>query len=135
MEIDVTRYVTEFDCSLFSNSVANSGLDNIGQITWNNAKQHCAIDTLVTPEQQDELRDWIRDFGAWDDEEIAEMGDEETNALLLQFIAGDIQEMERFETYEEYQEAAEQGQVTGRLWRASDEDNAPNGTWYYYIGN
>lgn len=82
----------------------------------------------MTPEQQSELRDWIRGFGAWDDEELAAMSDQETNALLLQFIAGDIREQEHFDTIEEWEAACESGQCSGALCQGD------GGRWYYYVG-
>jgi hypothetical protein len=108
---------------MFSDSIANSGLQNIGQVTWRNAVENATDTPLVKPEQQDELRDWIREFGAWDDEEIAAMTDEETNALLLQFIAGDYQELQSYDSFEEYSE-----QAGGRLYPGDD------GRWYFYVG-
>ena len=120
MEIDVTEYVEEHDCTRYSNSIANSGLQNIGEITWRNAmeetKEHC----LVAESEQDTLRDWIRQWGAWDDEEIAKMSNQETNALLLQFIASEIQEMA--------QSVYEEDSPGGALYQGDDK------RWYYYVG-
>ena len=129
MEINVTAYVTDCDCSQYSSSIADSGLQNIGEVTWYAAVNHMAADTLVTPEQQGELRDWIREFGAWDDAEIEAMSDVETNALLLQFIAGDVQEMEVYDTPEEYEAAQDGGTASGRLLRGDNDQ------WYFYVGN
>lgn len=124
MEIDVTQYVTEIDCEQFSSSIAESGLQNIGEITWNNALRHVAVKGLVTPEQQTDLRDWIREFGAWDDAEIAAMSDQETNALLLQFVASAIRELEASDCTDE--------SPCGRLYRLESPGEAP--TWRFYMG-
>ena len=128
MEIDVTKYVHDYDCSQFSDSIANSGLQNIGEITWRNACAEAGENPLVASEQQDELRDWIREFGAWTSEEIANMSDQETNALLLQFIAGDIREMEdHFPDLESYEQACQDGITSGRLYPDEREQK-----WYFY---
>jgi len=132
MEIKVTHLIDE-DCTQWSDSRSNSGRDDIGQVTWRNAVESAAEAPLVTAEQQDELRSWIRDFGAWTDEDIAAMSDVDTNALLLQSIAGDIQEMESFDSYREYERAQCDGQCSGRLFKALETGRAP--AWYFYVGN
>lgn len=93
MEINVTAIMTEHTLSDYSDSIARSGRQDIGRVTWRNACEAIeALDTpLVPSEGQDDLRSWIREFGAWDSSEIAAMSDVETQALLLQFIAGDGQ--------------------------------------------
>ena len=52
----------------------------------------------------------------------------EVNAVLLQFLAGEIREMEAFDTPEDYEQAMENGTVSGRVYRGDD------GEWYAYIG-
>ena len=132
MEIDVTHLIDE-DCAQFSDSIANSGLQNIGQITWRNACEHAAEKPLCPADKQSELRSWLAEFGAWSRDEIAAMSDAETNALLLQFVAGDIQEMEIFDTYEEYQAAQEAGRVSSYLCRNDADENGKH-TWLFCIG-
>ena len=127
MEINVTRIMNETELTDFSDSIFNSGLDNIGQITWRNACAEMKSDPLVTTaEQLSDLADWIADFGAWSDEEIQGMSDAELNALLLQFVAGEGQR---------YQEAEENDDLDsylenegGNLWRDD------NGQWWFYVG-
>ena len=129
MEIDVTRYVEGVDCSLFASSVWESGLQNIGAITWQNALRHVDCEGFLAPEEVAEVRDWLLDLGAWDSDEVAAMSDLEVNALLLQFVAGDVREMEAFgETPEEYEQALIDGTVSGRLYRSDD------GSWFFYVG-
>ncbi len=134
MEINVTRIMEDHDLESYSDSVFNSGLSNIGQVTWRNACQ--AIEDLdeplVTEAQQDDLRDWIGDFGAWSSEEIAAMSDVETQALLLQFVAGDGQAYLRAEEddrVEEYQESE-----GGRLYKCDVEGLPEFGEWFFYVG-
>jgi hypothetical protein len=131
MEINVTEYVEDIDCEQFSSSIAESGLENIGRITWRNACHHVACEGLVAPDKesaQGELRAWLADFGAWSRAEIADMSDRETNALLLQFVAGAVRELERYDSYDEYLAACENGQVGHELYRGDD------GQWYFYVG-
>ncbi len=85
------------------------------------------ISSTIT--SRDEARAWLKDFGAWDEDEIAAWSDTELNALVVQFIAGDIREMDMFDTTEEYQEACERGTCSGRLYPGR------NGEWYFYVGN
>jgi len=127
MEVNVTAVMTH-NLADYSNSVARSGLANIGQVTWQNAVEAIeALDApLVPSEGQEELRSWISEFGAWDDEEIEAMSDAETSALLLQMVAGDGQE---------YLEAEAEGRLEewysdcgGRLYKGDD------GSWYFYVG-
>lgn len=117
-DIDVTKYVelgpdamSEYSASQFERG------ENAGQLTWEAAcaAQEDESDRLVTPEQQEELREYILEFGAWSEEEVERMSDQETCALLLQFIAGDIRSMA---------EDAEEGMLS----------QGDNGKWYYYVG-
>jgi len=129
MEIDVTMYVDEVDCALFSASAFELG-ERVGEITWNNALQHVSINPLIKPEDRSEVVDWFASYGAWDREEMSRWSDADVNALLLQFVAGDVREMEeQCESYEDYEFAAERGEVSGRLYQC------PEGKWYYYVGN
>lgn len=136
MEINVTHLVDgHLDLSLdlcqFSDSVFNSGLQDIGEITWKNACEYAAYNPLCSVEQLPELRDWISDFGAWDTKDITGMTDTELNALLLQFVSGDIRETEHYSGDTEFD------QLTAYL---ADEDNTGRlygevgGQWFFYVG-
>jgi hypothetical protein len=129
MEIDITPYMTQYDCRQYANSVAESGMQNIGRITWDNAMRHVSADHIVTGDQLEHTRDWLAEFGAWSEEELAEMSDQEINALLIQFIAGDVREIEAYDDWEDYEQAADDGQVSGRIYRGDD------GKFYFYVGN
>jgi hypothetical protein len=129
MELDVTAYVEEVDCSSFSASMAELGR-NAAKITWECAMRHVQEDLLVSSEEDlQEVRDHFVSTGGWTRDEADEMGDQEVNALLLQFVATAVREYEdHFDSYEEYEKAAHEGQVAGNLWRNDD------GTWTYYVG-
>lgn len=126
MELNVTRLIDE-NCEQFSASRMELG-DHAGEITWNNALQYTKEYPLVTGDQLDAVRQYLAGFGAWTKQELSYMSDNEVNALLLQFIAGDIREMENCESYEEYEQGCMQGTYSGALYRGDD------GQWYYYVG-
>lgn len=92
-EIDITRLL-ETDMFTFSHSQAEGGQD-AGSNTWQAAVNH-AKETrpplLETEEQKEQFRDFVKSSGGWDEEEISAWSDDELNALLLQWIAGDVRE-------------------------------------------
>lgn len=134
MEINITSLLEE-DMFPFSHSAAEGG-QNAGRNTWK-----AALDgprpLLNSPEEFAAFRDHMRDFGAWDDEEIDGWSGNECQALFLQLIAGDCREcprkLEPWETpdpqrparasslaeidWPEYEEQAEAGRISGNLFR------------------
>lgn len=128
MEIDVTHLVYERDTYAFCNSIARSGLSNIGQVTWRNALEEARSEPLLTePDQIAEAKDYFKEFGAWDKDEIAAWTDDDVNALLVQEVSHNIQELDDFIDddgeidWKAYHEDAERGQVSGMLW--ADDEN------------
>jgi len=99
---------------------------NAGAETWRNAKDEGASSPLLTtPEQIEALRAYVKDFGAWSDEEIAAWSDVECNALFIQLIAGDMREAgldndPDESDWQEYQARAETGNCSGNIFRAND---------------
>lgn len=130
MELDVTHMVNDADDMLMiSGSIAELG-QNAAKLTWRNAQQYASSNILLTDETAlDAARDWFKGFGVWEDNEIAAWSDAEVNALVVQFIAGEIREMEVYDSMEEYQKASEGGQTSGRL------STGDGGRWYFYLGN
>lgn len=93
MEIIVTRLATEADLFEFSASRAERG-ENAGPETWANANEEAADTPLVTdPDDIEYVRDYFGEFGAWDDAERATWTPTEVNALLIQYLSGDLREM------------------------------------------
>ena len=93
LELNITDFFkTENPCD-YSDTIANSGQQNIGQITYNNAlnSDYDFISPLSDTETQ-ELRDFFLSFGDWEKEEINNWSARELNALLSQFISGDLRE-------------------------------------------
>lgn len=127
--VDVTHMVEDSD-SMFnlSGSVMEHG-DNAGRITWDNSKAYAAEHPLLkTAEDFVEARDHFRGYGAWSAEEIEDWTVEELQAITVQDVAGAIREMEAYDTIEEFEAAAEKGNVSGRLGRGD------NGRWYFHLG-
>lgn len=128
MELNITKLVERFEDSMesLSSSIADSGLENIGQVTWRNACEAMADESDWLTSDLGALLDYFACFGAWEREELESMSGAELNALLAQFISGDFQgrrdaeergELERWEECE-----------GGPLFRSDD------GEWFYYVG-
>ena len=92
MEIDITRFFNEADPFEFSASRAERG-QNAGPETWANAKVEGAASPLLTTHAQlAALRRYVKDFGAWNEEEIAAWDDAECNALFIRLVSGDMRD-------------------------------------------
>ena len=132
MEIDITDFFNAGGHMDYSASIAERGPAS-GPSTWRAAcdasEDYCVLDT---PEKLEAARKYFRGFGAWSAEELAAMPDREVNALLLQFIAGDIREFSEDVTawdWTVYDDEAAAGQIGGNLFKG--EDNRV----YIYIGS
>ncbi len=123
MELEITDVFENIEACTLSASRNELG-DHAGEITWNNAL-NCEY-TLLTDANRQEVIDYFLEFGAWDNEELTGMSNNELNALLLQFIAGDIREYEGFNSFEEYDTS---DQTSGRLFIGDDKKV------YFHIGN
>lgn len=143
MEIDITHLMERCDeMYLYSASQAEMGSD-AGPVTWANALDCFDPELpdptapLAPPESIDEVKSFFGDFGAWDQDEIAEWTPQKVNALLLQFIAGDIREVSDviFDDYDEYQRQSDAGRVSGRIYKCDIEGHESFGRWFYYVGN
>ena len=127
MEINITRFFKEADHFEYSASCAGRG-QNAGQETWANAKAEASRKPLLTtPEKLSAAEDFFRGFGAWSREELAAFSSEELNALLIQFVSGDIREAESLcpdsngnVDWTEYQKLSERGTTSGRFYRGND---------------
>jgi len=78
-EIDITDIITSegYHTREICNSIANSGLQNIGQITWNNANERAkeeAIQRAFKDIDIEDLMSYFREYGAWTDEELLAHG-------------------------------------------------------------
>ena len=136
MEIDITSFVRSADPASFSASRAELGAD-AGPITWSNAKQEAASTALLGENDLAAFRDWIEGFGAWNREEIDAWSAIECNALLIQYISGDLRELESlcYSEADEFgvdwtkaEELANEGAIGGHIYKGDD------GAIYVYLG-
>lgn len=136
MEINVTDLISNYmdEPTAYSDSVANSGLSNIGQITWQRA---LAVEEspLDTPDKLDAALDHFLAYGAWS---RSELDDATLRGLLVQEVASAIQHIESFgdcyiqdmtaELFE-YYVAEGMFECEGGLLHLGCDDQ-----WYYYLG-
>jgi len=112
MQIDITDWIASIDPGMLSGSIAELG-DRAGALTWQNSCDAVKdFNPLPDADALQEFRDWLKPWGAWDDDEIAAMSDDHLRALCLQWIASDWREA--FEdqeppNWEDYQIRAEAG--------------------------
>ena len=120
MQINITKFYNEAAPMDYSASCAEIG-QNAGRDTWNAAKDDAGDwNMLDTDEKRQAFREWVKPFGAWDDDEIVAWSDVELNALFVQWVSGDIRgclEWDVDDVWTNYQELAEAGQVPSNLWR------------------
>jgi hypothetical protein len=147
MEIDITSLL-EMDAFNLSHSRMEGG-DNAGINTWNASKEQAKETPLLdTEEKLQAMREFVKESGGWDKEEIAEWDSNELNALFLQWIAGDVRELpsieqefdendSRFSTaysldeidWVKAEEMQAEGQAPSNLFRADD------GRIFFYLGH
>ena len=122
MELDITEVFNKIvgEPQLYSASQFELGPD-AGKITWQAANTF-SNDTLLlnTDEKQEAAIGFFAGFGAWSDDELRVMSRQELNALLVQFIAGDIRESVSLQDdpidWDEYEAECQQGTVAGYLF-------------------
>lgn len=125
MQIDITS-LSAIDLFTFSHSRAEGG-ENAGQNTWKAALEDASTrrpPLLSSPESIEAFKDWLKDFGAWSEDECNSWTDEECNALFLQWVAGDVRAA-RYASLEdidwdEYEAQAREGNIPANICRADD---------------
>ena len=128
LEVIVTCLITDLDPAELSGSIAERGL-NAGQETWENSMQ-AAEDyaPILKPDERPAARKFFRGFGAWNDEEVAAWTDKELDALVLQYAAGDLRELQALAPgdglgdidWDEAEKLSERGTVSGSLFISGD---------------
>jgi hypothetical protein len=126
MDIDITRLVEEVELFDLSASIAERG-PNAGPETWKNSMAEASEHPLLTADQLDAARDYFREFGAWDDEEIDAWSPEEVNAMVVQYVAGNLREIEALcmgddgeIDWDKVEELDSAGRISGSIYRADD---------------
>jgi hypothetical protein len=109
------------DMRNFAGSIAELG-ENAAKITWANCLAYSENSPpLSTPDQISEARDYFREFGAWDDDEINAWTLNEVQAIVLQELAHQIKEFQRCDDYDDYRDQSERGSVSGMLYHGTDD--------------
>lgn len=122
MQINITSFFKECSSMDYSASVAEIGA-NAGHTTWTNACEDSADYLILNSEEKlDAFRAWLKPWGAWNEEEISAFSDIELNALLLQWIAGDMRESgldidQSDNGWQEYETLSSNGQCQSNLFR------------------
>ncbi|RWP84717.1 MAG: hypothetical protein EOR11_19855 [Mesorhizobium sp.] len=125
--IDVTRLVNDVDPFELSRSIAEAGKD-AGSTSWRNATTEATERPLLAEGDREDVREYFKGFGAWDDEEIAAWSDSELDALVLQYAAGGLREVQSLcpgdgladVDWQEAEALAERGTVGGNLYPQGD---------------
>ena len=128
-EIDITSLVTDDESPFvpfdLSNNRATLG-DDAGRLTWQASKE-CgeAINLLTTEDRVEAWKEFVASSGGWSREEVEAMPAADLNALLLQWIAGDIREAFGDDAADQwdwvaYGEDASAGRISSRLYRGDD---------------
>jgi hypothetical protein len=123
LEVDVTRLTGELDPSDLSASQAERGR-NAGPETWRNSVDAAKAKRVLRPNERQQARDYFAEFGAWTSEEIAAWKAAELDALVLQYAAGDLRELQSLAPgdgvggidWKEAQELSKRGTCAGNLF-------------------
>lgn len=123
MEICINCLINDVDPFELSSSVAERG-KNAGRETWQNSLDAAKRKRVLKPDQRQNARDYFADFGAWDDDEINGWTHKELDALVLQYAAGDLRELQSLCAgdgpgdidWTKAERLAERGTVSGNLF-------------------
>ena len=124
MDINITDLFTSIDPARYSASQAELG-PGAGTITWARAVDHTTRDRLLTNDQIDAWRAFIKTSGGWSVSEINAMHAVELQALFLQWVAADMRETgldanSTPEDWAKYETDASAGLVPGNIFRTDD---------------
>ena len=87
--VNITRFIAEECMRDYSASVAELG-PNAGRYTWEACTENAPEWNFIPADQLDYFREWLREWGAWDADEIAAMDVAHLQSMCLQWIAGDV---------------------------------------------
>jgi hypothetical protein len=131
VELNITEFYYQSEPSLYSASCYELG-SNAGEVTWSNAIDGGSeYQLLTTNEQVEAAKKYFIGFGGWEDNELSTWSIAEVNALLIQFISGDIRECcleEDRDNWSEYEAQCSEGQCSSRIFKGDDNQV------YYYMG-
>jgi hypothetical protein len=127
-EIDITHLIgsDEFVPFDLSNNRATLS-DNAGELTWQASVEtaQSIVSLIPTAEHKEAFRDFVRSSGGWTRDEIEQWTDTELDALLLQWVAGDIREAfgdadPSDWDWAQYEEDARDGRISSALFCTED---------------
>lgn len=120
MEINITKFFKEENTDSYYGSVATHG-PNAGKETYEAAcfaaRKYSLLDT---PEQEEAFKKYIKEFGAWTDEEIAEWDNDELTGLFIQIICAEMKEGDLNTTEPDWEAYEESSDNAGNLFRGDD---------------
>lgn len=124
-ELDMT-FLLDLDPRELSGSIAERG-ENAGPETWANAVQ-AAPGLKLDASGAEDVRKWAAGFGAWEEEEIAAWSTDECAALVLQYCAGDLRELQALAPGEgpggvnwgKAEELAQEGTISNTLYASGE---------------
>ncbi len=126
MEINITQFFKNAQPCLYSASVAETGLQNIGAHTWSKAVDAFGeFPIITTDEQREAFKAYAAEFGAWDEVERNAWSHEEINALAIQFVSSVMREggLDVADPdWDAYLADAAAGRVDSLLFRADNGD-------------
>lgn len=129
IEINVNVLITDYEPSELSGSIAERGA-NAGPETWANSVEAATATPLLKDDsERDGVREWAAGFGAWDEEEINGWSNEELDALVLQYAAGDLRELQSCHpgkgvggvSWKRAEKDMREGRVSGNLFVHNNE--------------
>lgn len=128
LEVDVTRLIDDVDPFDLSASKAERG-ENAGPETWANAKAEASSNPVLKPDERDDAISFFKGFGAWTVEEMNAWSAEELDALVLQFAAGDLRELQSVcpgdglgdIDWDQAEAFISEGTVSGRVFASGDK--------------
>jgi hypothetical protein len=92
-DINITEFKKKYcnDLHKFSNSVVNSGREDIWKVTWNNARE--CEHQFVSRDTKKAILNYFKEMGGgWDDVELND--NNFLNALFIQEVSAQLQEEE-----------------------------------------
>tara|TARA_R110002126_G_scaffold62991_11_gene161806 strand:+ start:1108 stop:1533 length:426 start_codon:yes stop_codon:yes gene_type:complete len=118
MTIDITKHWMDSNHWLISNSVANLGNEAAAQ-TWAKAVEASELHPIITKDNEDEVKDYLRSFGAWSDEEIDGYSQTELGAFIYQEVSAEHNRIH------EGEHMGDDGEIDWAAVYADDESYCP----------
>lgn len=124
-DINVTCLVEDVSPFDLSHSIAEGG-KNAGPETWAASLQAAREHPVLAIEDYDDVRKYFKGFGAWEEAEINLWDKDQINAMVLQYAAGDLREVQSLcpgpgvadVDWDEAERLSSEGTIGGHLYEA-----------------